>query len=263
MPYGILKVDTITFTNGGADQNITVSGIVASTSGNLTVTGTVLGNVIRGSTTVSGATVTGGAGQFTTVTGGTAGFTTVTGTTVTGTTANFVSGVFTTRISGATVTGNTGQFTTLTGGTAGFTTVTGTTVTGTTASFTTGNFINIGSNATLTDPIIVGTITEDVYTITDGAAFEVNPANGSVQLITLGASRTPKATSFAAGEAVTMMVDDGTAYTLTWTDATWGGTGVVWKTDSGLAPMLNTSGYTAITLWKVSTQVYGARVGNA
>jgi hypothetical protein len=116
---------------------------------------------------------------------------------------------------------------------------------------------------TLVDPAITGTILEDIYTISDGAAFEVDPSNGSIQLITLGASRTPKATNFAAGEAVTLMVDDGTAYTLTWTDATWGGSGVVWKTDGGVAPTLNTSGYTVITLWKVSTQVYGARVGDA
>lgn len=115
---------------------------------------------------------------------------------------------------------------------------------------------------TLTDPAIIGTILEDVYTITDGAAFEIDPGNGSIQLITLGASRTPKATNFVAGESVTLMVDDGAAYTLTWTDATWGGSGVVWKTDSGSAPTLNTTGYTVIVLWEVGTQVYGARVGN-
>lgn len=119
------------------------------------------------------------------------------------------------------------------------------------------------NSSTFTDPIIVGAILEDVYTISDGAAFEIDPGNGSIQLITLGASRTPKATNFAAGESVTLMVDDGTAYTLTWTDATFGGSGVVWKTNGGVAPTLNTSGYTVITLWKVSTQVYGARVGDA
>jgi hypothetical protein len=119
------------------------------------------------------------------------------------------------------------------------------------------------SAAALTDPVITGAILEDVYTISDGAAFEIDPGNGSIQLITLGASRTPKATNMAAGESVTLMVDDGTAYTLTWTDSTFGGSGVVWKTDGGVAPTLNTSGYTVIVLWKVSTQVYGARVGNA
>jgi hypothetical protein len=112
---------------------------------------------------------------------------------------------------------------------------------------------------TLTDPAIIGTIVEDVYTITDGAAFEVDPGNGSVQLITLGANRTPKATNFAAGEAVTLMVNDGTAYTLTWTDATWGSGGVTWV--GGSAPTLETSGYTVIQFWKVSSTIYGALVG--
>jgi hypothetical protein len=112
---------------------------------------------------------------------------------------------------------------------------------------------------TLTDPAIIGTILEDVFTITDGAAFEVDPGNGSIQLITLGANRTPKATNFAAGESITLMVDDGTAYTLTWTDATWGTGGVIWV--GGSAPTLATSGYTVIQFWKVSTQVYGALVG--
>jgi len=119
------------------------------------------------------------------------------------------------------------------------------------------------TNKTLTDPAIIGTILEDIFTITDGAAFEIDPGNGSIQLITLGASRTPKATNFANGEAVTLMVDDGSAYTLTWTDSTFGGSGVVWKTNAGAAPTLNTTGYTVIVLWEVAGQVYGARVGDA
>ena len=116
------------------------------------------------------------------------------------------------------------------------------------------------TNKTLTDPAIIGTILEDVFTITDGAAFEVDPGNGSIQLITLGASRTPKATNFTAGESITLMVNDGTAYTITWTDATWGTGGVIWK--GGSAPTLATTGYSVIQFWKVSTQVYGASVGN-
>jgi hypothetical protein len=130
-----------------------------------------------------------------------------------------------------------------------------------TANCVTGN--NIVANVSLTDPVITGTIQEDIFTITDGAAFEIDPGNGSIQLITLGASRTPKATNFVAGESVILMVDDGTAYALTWTDTTFGTSGVVWKTNAAAAPTLNTSGYTVITLWKVGTQVYGARVGDA
>lgn len=115
---------------------------------------------------------------------------------------------------------------------------------------------------TLTDPAIIGTVLEDVHGITDVADFEIDPGQGSIQTITLGANRTPRGTNFAAGESVTLMVDDGSAYTLTWTHSSWGGSGVVWETDSGLQPVLATSGYTVIVLWKVGTQVYGARVGN-
>lgn len=117
------------------------------------------------------------------------------------------------------------------------------------------------TNKTLTDPIITGAITEDVYTITDGAAFEIDPGNGSIQLITLGANRTPKGTNFAAGESVTLMVLDGTAYALTWTDTTFGTSGVTWV--GGTAPTLDTTKYTVIELWKVGSQVYGALVGAA
>jgi len=92
MPYGTLKVDNIVFTNGGVDQTITVSGIVASTSGNLTVTGTVSGNIIRGGTTVSGATVTGSVGQFGNLTAVSGTFTTISGGTYTLTSGVFASG---------------------------------------------------------------------------------------------------------------------------------------------------------------------------
>lgn len=108
---------------------------------------------------------------------------------------------------------------------------------------------------TLTDPIITGTILEDVYTITDGAGFEIDPGNGSIQLITLTANRTPAATNFAAGESVTLMIADGTAFTITWTTVavTWVG---------GSAPTLATSGYTVVELWKVGSTIYGAHVGD-
>jgi hypothetical protein len=179
MAYGTVKVDNITFTNGGIDQTVTVSGIVQSISGNITATGTIQGQTIIGTSTVSGATVTGDVGVFTTVTGGSAGFTTVTGTTVTGTTANFVNGTFSTQVSGttvrgttvsgATITGAIGQFTTLTGGTAGFTTVTGTTVTGTTANFQSGVFTTQISGATVTGNVgSFSTITGGTVTLTSG-----------------------------------------------------------------------------------------------
>jgi len=120
--------------------------------------------------------------------------------------------------------------------------------------------VTLSRTQTLTNKTLTGT-KETVFGITDGAAFEIDPANGGIQTITLGASRTPKATNFAAGQSVLLMVLDGTAYTLTWTDATFGGSGVVWV--GGSAPTLDTTKYTCIELWKVGTQVYGAYVGAA
>ena len=120
------------------------------------------------------------------------------------------------------------------------------------------------TNKTLTDPIITGAITEDVYTITDGAAFEIDPGNGTIQTITLGDNRTPKGTNFAAGESVTLMVLDGSGYALTWTDTTFsGGSGSGVKWVDGTAPTLDTTNYTVIELWKVGSQVYGALTGYA
>lgn len=96
---------------------------------------------------------------------------------------------------------------------------------------------------------------DTVLTITDVAAFEIDPANGGIQLITLGANRTPAATNFLEGQSVTLMVNDGTAYTITWSSV-----GVVWV--GGTAPTLATTGYTVIELWKVGSTIYGARVGD-
>jgi hypothetical protein len=119
--------------------------------------------------------------------------------------------------------------------------------------------VTLTGTQALSNKTITGT-KETVHTISDGEAFEIDPRNGGVQIIVLGANRTPKATDFAAGESVTLMVDDGTAYTLTWTDTTFGSGGVVWV--GGSAPTLATSGYTVLEFWKVGSQVYGAHVGD-
>lgn len=116
------------------------------------------------------------------------------------------------------------------------------------------------TNKTYNSPVFGGSITEGIFTIVDAVSFEINPANGTIQLLVLGASRTPKATSFQAGQSVTLMVDDGTARTLTWTDTTFGTTGLRWV--GGTAPTLATTGYTIIQLWKVGTQVYGVSIGS-
>jgi hypothetical protein len=117
------------------------------------------------------------------------------------------------------------------------------------------------NSPTLNNPTFTGTPVEDIYTIVDGAAFEIDPANGAWQKLTLGANRTPKATNFQNGQTVTLFVDDGAGFTLTWTDATFGGAGVVWI--GGVAPTLATTGLTWITLWKAFGQVYGQLNGTS
>lgn len=107
----------------------------------------------------------------------------------------------------------------------------------------------------LTDPVVTGAITEGIYTITDGAAFEIDPSNGTIQTITLGANRTPAATNFANGESVTLKIADGTAYAITWTTV-----GVVWK--DATAPTLATTGYTVVELWKENNVIRGVHVGD-
>ena len=106
-------------------------------------------------------------------------------------------------------------------------------------------------------PTFTGTPFEDVYTITDGASVVIDPANGSIQLWTLGANRTPT-DALASGQTVLLLIDDGTAYSITWSSI-----GVQWKTNLGAAPTLNASTRTGILLWKVGSTVYGARVGDA
>ena len=105
-----------------------------------------------------------------------------------------------------------------------------------------------------TNPVISsGTITEDVYAIS-GTSVALEPDNGSVQTHTL-TGNTTYTDAFSSGQAITLMIDDGTAYTITWPTMTWANNG-------GSAPTLATSGYTVIALWKVSTTLYGALVGD-
>jgi hypothetical protein len=102
---------------------------------------------------------------------------------------------------------------------------------------------------------ILGAIDETVFPVVDSGSVFLSPSDGTIQTWTLGASRTPNAGTWNIGESMTLMIDDGSAYTITWTTI-----GVVWV--GGAAPVLATSGYTVIELWKVGSTVYGALVGS-
>lgn len=112
------------------------------------------------------------------------------------------------------------------------------------------------SNKTLERVILNDGYTEEVFAITDGAVVSLDPNNGSIQTWTLGASRTPVQGSWAAGQSITLMVNDSaSAFTVTWTSAS-----VTWV--GGTAPTLAPAGgFTVLTLWKVGTTLYGALVG--
>jgi hypothetical protein len=122
------------------------------------------------------------------------------------------------------------------------------------------------TNKTLTSPTLTtattsgkftfgGAIDETVFAVVDAAGVALSPANGTIQTWTLGASRTPTSGTWDAGESITLMINDGSAFTVTWTTlaVTWVG---------GSAPTLATTGFTVIELWKVGTTIYGALVGS-
>lgn len=94
-------------------------------------------------------------------------------------------------------------------------------------------------------------IAETVYTLSGTA---LDPSNGTVQTKTLSANTT-LTDSLAVGESMTLMIDDGSAYTITWPTMTWVNNGKV-------APTLATTGYTVVALWKINSTLYGALVGD-
>lgn len=102
------------------------------------------------------------------------------------------------------------------------------------------------TNKTITNIVLDGSITEDVYNLTGTA---LDPANGTVQTKTLSANTT-FTDSLATGQSMILGIDDGTAYTVTWPTITW-------TTNPASAPTLPTSGYLWVVLWKVGTTLYG------
>jgi len=107
---------------------------------------------------------------------------------------------------------------------------------------------------TLSSVTLLDGYTEEIHSIVSTAPA-ISPTNGTIQTWVLSANSTTSSGTWAAGQSITLMVDDGAARTVSWT-----GLGVVWV--GGSAPTLATTGYTVVQLWKVGTTIYGALVGN-
>ena len=105
----------------------------------------------------------------------------------------------------------------------------------------------------VTGTVTATSYTEGVYAVT-GTTPALDPVNGTIQTWTLSANSTPTE-SFSAGESMTLMIEDGTAYTITWPTITW-------VNNQGTAPTLATTGKTVIALWKVSTTLYGSLIAD-
>lgn len=113
---------------------------------------------------------------------------------------------------------------------------------------------NLVSTTVTTDTLTLNNnMVENVYAVT-GTTPALDPANGTIQTWTLSGNSTPT-DSFSAGESITLHIDDGTAYTITWPTITW-------VNNAGAAPTLATTGYTVVAVWKIGTTLYGALVGD-
>ena len=96
-------------------------------------------------------------------------------------------------------------------------------------------------------------ITETVFAITDASSVALDPINGMIQTWTLGANRTAT-DSLTTGQSMLLIITaSGSNYTLTWPTMKWSG---------GSAPTLGGANPTAIELFKVGSQLYGATVGD-
>ena len=99
--------------------------------------------------------------------------------------------------------------------------------------------------------VITNAYSETVFAVT-GTTPALDPANGGIQTWTLSGASTPT-DGFSSGESMTLMIDDGAAYAITWPTMQWSG---------GSAPTLATTGYSVIVLWKVGATLYGASAGD-
>jgi hypothetical protein len=115
------------------------------------------------------------------------------------------------------------------------------------------------ADKTLTSPTINTPILNNP-TINNGFREEVrltipstlNPDNGSIQKFTLARTWSPS-DQIESGESILIMVNDsGSNFTITWPTIVW---------TNATTPTIPTVGFACVELWKVSSTLYGAYMG--
>lgn len=113
-------------------------------------------------------------------------------------------------------------------------------------------------SATLSNPTFTGAINEESHawaTTTGAVTGEFDPANGTVQTVTMTGNITSVTDNMANGEHMLLGIDDGTAYTFVGPAATF--------VNNGGSPLaLATTGYTWFFYWKLAGTLYAANIGN-
>ena len=95
----------------------------------------------------------------------------------------------------------------------------------------------------------------DNYHSQTTSTFVLDPANGTVQRTILSENVTTVTDSLSNGEYVSLHIDDGTGYLITWPAA--------WKWIGGATPTLDTTNMNIIEVWRSNGQTYAASVGVA
>jgi len=112
----------------------------------------------------------------------------------------------------------------------------------------------LNTKAASSNPVFTGSIEEQTGTMPAGTTPAIDPANGTVQEWTLTGNSSPT-DSLTDGEFVELLIQDGTAYTITWPTITW-------LTDSATAPTLGATTVTPVLIQKVGSTLYGRRTGD-
>jgi hypothetical protein len=107
----------------------------------------------------------------------------------------------------------------------------------------TGN--NTLSNKTFTSVILDAGYSEEIYQLSGNSNVQLSASNGSIQTHTLTAD-TSYTDSMSSGESLSLLINRGNSFVVTWPDITWKGNS---------APFLPSN--SAIELFKVSSTLYG------